>query len=154
VTRAVSGAVLSALVIVCLAGCGGKGHGSSGPTPLTKAAYDRQMTAIGRSLGEAFAPVGAATTAPEAQAALSTVEGELTSLQEKARAITAPTPLTADQALLVTAFGEIRSELNPLIAKLRSGDLQALNSITSLKGIKDLATAVHAISKAGYSIEG
>jgi hypothetical protein len=154
VTRAVSGAVLGALAIVCLVGCGGNGSKSSGPEPLSKAAYDRQMTAIGRSLGTAFAPVGAATTAQEAQAALSTVEGELTSLENKARRITPPTPLAADQALLVTAFGEIRSELNPLITKLKSGELQAVNSIASLKGIKDLATAVHAISKAGYNIEG
>jgi len=135
--------------MVSLTACGG-----GGARPLAKAAYDKQMTAIGKSLGSAFKPVAAAKTAHTAEVALVKVEAKLVAVETELDAITPPTAVKTDQAHLVTAIEELDGELDPVIAKLKTGDLKAINAIDSLKGIKDLTAAVEAIGAAGYNIGG
>jgi hypothetical protein len=149
-TRAAVCAWACALATLCLAGCGGGG----GPKPLGKAAYDKQMTAIGKSLGAAFEPVAGAKTAHKAEVALVKVQGKLAAVDQELDAITPPSAVKTDQAHLVKAIEELDRELDPVVAKLKSGDLKALGAIDSLKGIKDLTVAVEAISTAGYNIGG
>jgi len=141
-------------LLVCVAGCGGGHARIRGPKPLTKAAYDRRMTAIGLSMGADIRPVAEARTAHTAELALTKVKDEFAALDTQLAAITPPTPIRADQAHLVAAVGELENELASLIAKLHTGDLKVLNSFDSLKGNLDLAAAVKAISKAGYHIAG
>jgi hypothetical protein len=112
------------------------------------------MTAIGKSLGAAFKPVAAAKTAHTAEVALVKVKSKLAAVDTELGAITPPTAVKTDQAHLAAAIEELGSELDPVIAKLKTGDLKALGAIDSLKGIKDLTVAVEAIGAAGYNIGG
>ena len=135
------------LAAACLAGCG-----SAATPPLSKAAYDKQMVAIGKSFGADFDPLSAANTAHKAQLSLTKIQGELAATEEKLASITPPAPVKAEHARLVAAVGEFESELGPVIAKLKTGDLNALGSVTSLKGFKDIDKALQAIVNAGYDI--
>lgn len=130
----------------CLAGCAG------GARALSKDAYDTQMTAIGKSLASELGALATASTAREAQLALTKAQGELAATDKKLGALIPPAPIKADHVRLVGAVGELESELGPLIARLRTGDLHALGSVGSLEGLKDVRSAVQAIGNAGYDI--
>jgi len=142
----VARAGVCALVVACLAGCG------SGAKALSKADYDKQMTAIGKSFAADLNPLATANTAQEAQFALTKVQGELAAADKSLGAIRPPAPIKADHARLVAAMGEFGSELGSVIAKLKTGDMKALSSVGSLKGLKEIESAVQVIGKAGYKI--
>lgn len=146
VGRAVARVGVCALVVACLAGCGG------GAKAVSKAAYDQQMTAVGKSFASDLSGLATANTASKAQLALTKVQGELAAMDKMLGAVTPPAPVKADHVRLVAAVGELESELGPVIAKLKTGDLTALGSVGSLKGLKDVDSAVRAIGEAGYDI--
>jgi hypothetical protein len=134
--------------VACLAGLGG------GAKPLSKAQYDKQMTAIGKSFGAALGQFGTPSTAHKAQVAATKLQSEIGTIDVTIGAITPPAPIKADHARLVAAIGEFKRELGPVIATLKTGDTAVLKSMSTLKGLKDVDSAVQAINKAGYSIEG
>jgi hypothetical protein len=146
VVHAVVRVGVCALVVACVAGCGG------GARALTRAVYDKQMTAIGKSFVSDLGVLGTAKTADEAELALVKVQGELAATDKRLGAIAPPAPIKADQARLVAAMGELGRELGPVIAMLKTGDLNALGSVGSLRGLRDIDGAVRAIGKAGYAI--
>lgn len=156
VGRASSRPVLSAvtrvgvcgLAVVCVSAW------SNGATPLSKARYDRQMTAIGKSFGLDLAALSSATTARLAEAALAKFRNQLAASNKTLAAMTPPSKVKADHARLVTAIGELEHEIGALIARVRRAGVAALDSFDSMKGLKDIQDAVRAINKAGYSISG
>jgi hypothetical protein len=131
-----------------LAGCGGGG----GSKPLSKADYNKQMTAIGKTLSDAITELGTVTTAAAAATELAKVQVDLRSAVKQVGTMTPPANVKAQTQQLAAAVSEFASELGPVIAKLKAGNLQALSSVTSLKGLKDIQTAAAAITKAGYTI--
>lgn len=146
VERALARIAVCALALTCLAGCG------VGARALSKAAYDKQMSVVGKRFASDINALATANTASSAQRVLMKVQGELAATDTELRAITPPAPIKADHARLVAAMGELERELGPVIARLKSGDLSALGSVGSLKGLKGIDGAVVAIGKAGYDI--
>lgn len=146
--RAITRVGSCALAVTCLAGFGGSAK------PLSKAEYDKRMTAIGKSFGTALGQFGSPKTAHKAQLAATKLQSEVGTIDVALGAITPPAPIKADHARLVAAVGEFERELGPVIATLKSGDTAVLKSVSTLKGLQDVDSAVEAISEAGYSIEG
>ena len=141
---------LGAMVASMVAGCGGGG----GAKPLSKADYVAQMTAIGKSLSTSLNTMGSATDAKTAATSLVKVQTDLRAAVKKLDAITPPSDVKTAHEQLSKAVGEFADELGPVITKLKAGNLKALSSVTTLKGITDIQTAANAITKAGYKIGG
>ncbi len=134
---------VGAVALACLVGFGGTAK------PLSKTAYDNRMTGILESFAVDLDQLATATGRGSAPHALAKLRRELATTEQKLAAITPPHPIRSDQARLVVAIAELRSELGPAIAKLNT---TAVNSVGDLKGLNDLASAVEAIVKAGYEI--
>lgn len=130
------------------------GCGSSGPKPLSKADYVKQMTVIGKTLSTSLNTLGSATTAKSAATSLAKVQTDIRAAVTKLDAITPPKDVKDAHEQLSKAVAEFADELGPVITKLKAGNLQALQSVTTLKGLTDIQTAAAAITKAGYSIGG
>jgi hypothetical protein len=141
------GGCLVALALVA-AGCG-----SSGAKPLTKAAYDKQMSVLGTDFGDDLARLGSATTTPEGVTAVRTLQTELGALDKKLAALTPPKAIKAEHAKLVTAITLFASELGPIETKVHAKGLPQLASIATLAGYKDVLADTQAIEKAGYVID-
>jgi len=135
-----------ALAALCLAAS------AAAHKPLSKAAYDKEMTAIGTSVGGDLKPVGAARTGHSEELALVKLQGELGAIGRELAAITPPGPVKADHALLVAAVQEFEREVGPVIATLKARHTSALASILELKGLLAIESTVAAINTAGYSI--
>src|SRR5579864_6741350 len=110
-----------------LAGCGG----GSKQAP-SNAGYIAQMKSIEHQLSGMISTTTAATTPKTAAAALATVQSGLRSAVKQLQAITPPASAKSAHAELITAAGELAGELDPVIAKLKGGDLAALATVTSL----------------------
>jgi hypothetical protein len=144
--------MLGALLAALAAGCGG---GGSGPKPLEKADYVKQMQTIGRNLSTSLNALGgSATSAPKTAVALTKVQTDLRAAADKMDAITPPTDVAAQHAKLAKAVREFADELTPLIKKAKAGDKTTLNSLRGLKGIADIGAASGAIANKGYKIGG
>ncbi len=150
--KAIAMLTLSAVVGLLAAGCGGGGGG--GAKPLSKADYVKQMTAIGKSLSTSIGKLGSATTAATAATALTKVQSDLRAAVNQLDAITPPDAAKTAHEQLATAVTEFADELDPVITKLKAGNLAALSSVTTLKGLTDIQAAANAITKAGYKIAG
>jgi hypothetical protein len=143
---AVAAAILAAGALL-LAACGG----SSG---LSKPQYEAQVRAIGDELGGSLSSTTSATTPKAAATALTRVQAQLRTAEKKLKAISPPDAAKAGHARMTKAVSELADELGPVIVKLKSGNLAALATVTSLKGFSDLQTAGDELTKAGYDIEG
>ena len=140
---------LGAAVALLGVGCGG-----GGSKALSKTDYVAQMTAIGKGLSTSLSTLGTATTAKTAAAGLAKVQVDLRAAVKKIDAIKPPDNVKTAHEQLSKAVSEFADELDPIIVKLKAGNVQALTSITTLKGLKDIQTAAAAITKAGYKIGG
>jgi soluble cytochrome b562 len=145
-------ALLTLVVATALlgAGCGGGG----GAKPLSKSDYVAQMTAIGKDLSTSLNTMGSATTAKTAATGLAKVQIDLRAAAKKIEAIKPPDDVKAAHEQLAKGVSDFADELDPIIVKVKGGNLSALTSLTSLKGLKDIQTAAAAITKAGYKIGG
>ena len=148
--KAIAILALGSVVGLLAAGCGGGG----GPKPLSKADYVKQMTAIGKSLSTSIGTLGSVTTPSKAATALAKVQTDLRAAVKRLDAITPPADVKTAHQQLATAVSEFADELGPVITKLKAGNLSALSSVTSLKGLTDIQSAANAITKAGYKISG
>jgi hypothetical protein len=162
-----------AVFVLLAAGCGGGGSKSSTPTttgtttaaatttgaaesstPLPKATYVIKMKAIGRSLSTSLNSLGAATTAQKAASALQAVQTDLRHAAERIEALTPPPAIKAQHAQLAKAVRDFADELDPVITKLQSGNMQALSTVPTLKGLQEIQTASTQIASKGYKIGG
>jgi hypothetical protein len=132
--------VLLGAVTLLAGGCGGKKKAPA----LSKAAYNKQMTIVGRSLS--------GTNAKDAATALTTVQTELRAGVDTLKKITAPADVKDAHEQLITAIGDFANDLDPIVKKLKNGNFAARLEVTSLKSFAAIQTAAAAIAKAGYSI--
>ncbi len=149
--RTIGMLVLVAVVGLLAGGCGGS---SSGSQPLSKPEYVKQMATIGQSLSGSINSLGTPASAPAAVTGLTKVQSDLRDAQKKLQTITPPDDVKTQHESLTKAVGDFADELDPIIAKLKKGDMTALASITTLKAIGEIQTAADAIVKAGYKING
>jgi len=139
---------LGGLLAVMASGCGG---GSS--KPLDKAAYEKQMRAVGADLTKSLNALTASTgSATKAAAALVALQTHLRTAEKELGSITPPVNVKTQHADLVTALGEFADELDPVITQLKAGKMTALNDIGTMKGLNDIETASNAIAAKGYKI--
>lgn len=162
----VSASCALSIAAVAAAGCGG-----GGSTPTTTAAIAPATTAAAtthagtpyvvrmRKLGLKLATtitVATSTnskTAPAKDAAnLVKVQHALMRAAAGLDAISPPTAVRADHALLLKGVREYASELDGVIRKIRAGQVAALGSITNLRGLADMKRASDAIVAKGYPI--
>ncbi|MEI8105725.1 MAG: hypothetical protein WCH31_07775 [Actinomycetes bacterium] len=148
--RAIAMVVLAVLGATLVAGCGG----GSKAKPLSKADYTTQVTKVGASLTTSLSTLGSVTTAKSAATALAKVQTDLATAADTLDSITPPEDVKTQHEALSKAIREFSTELGPVITKLQAGNLQALTSVTSLKGVKDIQSAATAITQAGYKING
>jgi hypothetical protein len=142
---------IAAAAILLAAGCGG---GGGGGTPLSKQDYVKRMTTIGRSLSTSLSSVQSAKTATKAATALSSVQSDLRTAADRLDSINPPEAIKSQHASLVKAVRDFADELDPVIAKLKNGDLTALASVPTLKGVTEIQDASSAITSKGYNIAG
>jgi hypothetical protein len=162
---------VGAATLLLAAGCGGGGGSStsSNPTasttgaatttapastPLAKAEYVTRMKAIGTSLSTSLNSLGSATTAAKAAAALAEVQSDLRAAADRIAAINPPDPIKKQHAQLAKAVRDFADELDPVIAKLKKGNMTALSTVPTLKGLQEIQTASTAIANKGYKIGG
>jgi hypothetical protein len=140
-------ALLGATALL-VAGCGSKAK------PLSKAQYNTQMTAVGRSLSTSINGLSSVTTAQAGATVMTRVQADLRDAVEKLKKITPPDDVKDAHKRLITAVGDFADALDPLIQKLKAGNLQAMSQLTTLKQLTEIQKAADAISKAGYKISG
>jgi hypothetical protein len=155
--RALVVLLLGATAAILIAGCsGGSGGGSNNAAEQSFSTYETSMQALGRTLGAAITASGNAniSATPAAIARnLRRVQVELRTAAVKLEKITPPAQVRAQHELLTKGVREFADELDGVIAQAKSGNQrQALGSIVTLKGIKDMSRASQAIAKAGFVI--
>ena len=143
--------LLGGLLVALAAGCGGGG----GPKPLDKADYVKQMQTIGHDLSSSLSGLSASTgSTAKAATALAKVQTELRAAADKIESITPPADIATEHKQLADAVREFADELTAVITKIKGGDITALATLTSLKGVSDIATASNKIAAKGYKIGG
>jgi len=151
-------AVLGAALAILAAGCGGGGGGNAGSGDQSQSftPYETAMQRLGQQLGAAITAAGnknISATSASIEKNLRKVQVELRSTAAKLQRITPPDKIKADHQLMIHAVREYADELNGVISRVQNGNTgAALNSILSLKGLKDMQRASQAITKAGYVI--
>jgi hypothetical protein len=129
-------------------GCGGH---SSGP-PLTKVQYVTQVAKVRQALVVSLGTLGSLNGASDAATALAKVQNEMRSAEKQLKAINPPASIASEHEKLTTGVGDFADELDPVIAKLKNGNIGALSQIPNLQGFNEIQSALEAISQAGYPI--
>ena len=68
--------------------------------------------------------------------------------------MTPPADVEDQHEKLTAAVGEFADELDPVIEKLKAGNLAALQTVGQMPALKKIGTATAAIAAAGYKISG
>ncbi len=137
-----------AALVLLAGGCGG-GHSSP---PLTKAEYVKQVTQVRQGIEASLGTLTTLSGAPAAAVAVGKVQEEMRTAAKQLEAISPPTEIAAEHEKLTTGVSDFADELDPLIAKLKQGNLQALSTLPNLHGFLEVRAAAIAITKAGYPI--
>jgi hypothetical protein len=140
-------------VLVLIAATALLGGWKEANAPLTRAAYVKQVNSIAKKVGPAMSGLASATNAQDAARQLQAAQATLRTTAGQLGRITPPANIKSAHARLVTSVNELANELTPVIAKVKAGNLQALLSALSLKGIIDARAAITQITKAGYKIQ-
>jgi hypothetical protein len=122
-------------------------------TPLTRAGYVRQVNSIAKKVGPVLNGLASSTSGADAAKRLLAAQVALRTTAGQLARITPPRNIKNAHTQLVKSVNELATELTPIIAKLRAGDIQALLAALSLKGIADARAAAAVIMKAGYKIQ-
>ncbi len=122
-------------------------------TPLTRAGYVKQVNSIAKRVGPVMNGLASSTSGADAAKRLRAAQVALRTTAVQLARITPPRNIRSAHARLVKSVKELATELTPIIAKLRAGDVQALLAALSLKGIADARAAAAVITKAGYKIQ-
>jgi hypothetical protein len=157
--RAVALFLLAARIVAVGAGCGGGSKTSGNGANLNAALspYEKAMLRLGGGLNATLTQVGLANRTAKGPAPiernLRKSQVELRAAAVKLEKIVAPARIKARQARLIRGVREYADELNGVIANLKKGvGPRALAAISNLKGLRDMALATAAITKAGYVI--
>jgi hypothetical protein len=148
VRRTIGLLVTVAAAAMLAGGCGGH---SSGP-PLTKAQYVVQVAKVRRGIVVSLGGLGSLSGATAAADALTKVQDDMRTAESRLKAINPPASISAEHDRLTTGVGDFADELDPVIGKLKQGDLGALSQIPNLHGFTEIQSALEAIGQAGYPI--
>lgn len=117
------------------------------------------MRRLGSTLSASIATIANADSKPNTSP--KTVAGNLAKVQRALRhaaavlaTIQPPARVRADHALLVKGVREYASELSGVIERLKGGQVVALKTIPTLRGVRDMQRASYAIVQKGYAIVG
>jgi hypothetical protein len=133
-------------LVVLLAGCGG---GSARPA----APYVREVDAVAGTLDSVTNDLYTPTDASSAASELATVQVALRKAATGLAAITPPPSVRADHERLVRAVAALARGITPLIAQLKSGNVQGADAAFSLGAARKARRAIAAIRTAGYEID-
>ena len=136
---------------------------ASAKSPAPSARYQRQLQVPLQNVVASLATIGEVTARslryPIPPTASRDAAASLESVQHKLRIATRglaslkPPPAVAKQhALLLRGTRLLRSDLTPLIAKLRVGRYTLVATLSSLRGVNDLVTAVKQLRQHGYRV--
>jgi hypothetical protein len=92
------------------------------------------------------------TAAKEAAATLAMTQVKLRDALKRLKAIAPPVAVATQHAQLIKGAGELRTELKPIIAKLRQGYYVVVAELPSLKGNQRIAAALAGLKRHGYQI--
>jgi hypothetical protein len=137
-----------AAVVLLAGGCGGH---SSGP-PLTKTQYITQVAKVRQGIVVALGTLGSLNGASDAADALAKVQDDMRTAEKQLKAINPPASIATEHEKLTTGVGDFADELDPVISKLKQGNLGALSQVPNLQGFTEIQSALEAISQAGYPI--
>ncbi len=127
---------------------------ATGPKALTKAQYTSQLAAIGLGIYSSLSTISSVKTKAQAVTTLTRVREDMTTAVAALDAITPPANVRTQHAAFEHAVRDFAAELGPLIAKVRSTGLAAIEKAPAPKGITEIQTAAAAFASAGYSING
>jgi hypothetical protein len=152
--------LVAAALVLGATGCGGGDKSSEPPagSPTVSTGftpYELQMQRLGQQLGAALMSLGAANKTAEAPVILRDLrqaQKELRTAAGKLSKITPPAKIKAQHQLLIKGVRDYANEIDTVIAKFKSGSREAVFSVGSLNGVKEMQKASVAISKAGYVI--
>jgi hypothetical protein len=131
--------------VALLSGCGSSSH----PAP----SYVRQVDAVAGGLDSVTNDLYTPSDASSAASELVTVQAALRKAARGLAAITPPAGVRADHERLVQAVAALARGVTPLIAELKSGNIQGADAAFSLKAAGQARRAIRAIRAAGYEIE-
>jgi hypothetical protein len=140
-------ACVLAVAVVLLAGCGG--GGTSQKTP----AYVRAVDAVASQLDSVTNYLSTPSDPASAADELRTVQRALRKAATELAAITPPPAIRGDHLRLVQAVSDLADGVSPLIAELKSGNLENVQPFTALHAAARARAAIAAITKAGYKIQ-
>jgi hypothetical protein len=142
IARVAAGLLLS---VVLVAGCGSS---SQPPTP-----YVRQVDAVAGGLDSVTNDLYTPSDASSAASELVTVRAALRTAAKGLAAITPPPSVRADHERLVQAVAALARGVTPLIAELKTGNVQGADAAFSLRAAGEARRAIKAIRAAGYPIQ-
>jgi hypothetical protein len=130
---------------VLLAGCGSSSH----PAPP----YVQEVDAVAGNLdavtNDLYTPADASSAASE----LVTVRTALRKAARGLAAITPPPAVRVEHERLVQAVAALAHGVTPLIAQLKTGNIQGADAAFSLRAAGEARRAIRAIRAAGYEIQ-
>src|SRR5262245_8960489 len=131
---------------------------STRPSPgIDATGYERRMQALGQKLRVCLVTRGQGNvnaTPQQAGANIARVQARMRKALAKLRAMNPPPAIRGQHERLIAAVREYARDLDEIIARLRAGDRNALAEIPRLPGIRHMAEATEAITRAGYDITG
>jgi hypothetical protein len=122
--------------------------------PLSKAEYVREMTLIGHQLSSSINSLSTITNSKSGVRTAGKVRDHLREAIGRLAAISPPTDIKVQHEHLTQAVKDFAAELDPIIEKLSGGNLAALSTLRTLKGLKEIRDASLQIVEAGYRIDG
>ena len=113
-----------------------------------------QVAKVRQSIVVSLGKLGSLSGAPAAAGALARVQGRMREAGKQLEAINPPAPIATQHEKLTAGVGDFADELDPVIAKLKQGELGALSQVPNLQGFSgDPVGTARRSSQAGYPIE-
>jgi hypothetical protein len=132
------------LTVALLSGCGSSSRPAS--------AYVREVDAVVGGLDSVTNDLYTPSDASSAASELVTVQAALRKAAAGLAAITPPPAVRGDHERLVQAVAALARGVTPLIAELKTGNVQGADAAFSLSAAGEARRAIRAIRAAGYEI--
>lgn len=147
--------VLTAIVAVLAAGCGGGGG-------LSKEDFEAEMSSVGQTLAGSFEDLASeapkATSLDDLSAQLDTVESTLTDAAAKLESLDFPGDVEGAQAKLVDGVTALANDVKRLQDAVGSGDISSIEDVAKefqnldLSSLDTIQQAIEEIQSAGYDV--
>jgi hypothetical protein len=117
---------------------------------LTRPDYVREITKIGDGLAASISTLVSVNSTTDAGTALTKEQGDFRTAANQLNGIAPRADARTAHERLIKAANHLADELDPIIAKVKRGNTQALASVSLLKGINEVEAALNALRTAGY----